>query len=241
MAAPVFVAANESVWNTATSPKTVSVTTSIGDVLVVCAIAADAATDFGNPPTGGALDYELVLNSGLPNNCRVNEWATICDAATTFNVSLAKTSGTDHWGFTVVQFSGSIGYETDGVSEQCVNGSGAPTMNLITGANNSAVVCCSADWNAGSGARTWNTVNGITPTAGNGLETAYTFDSGAYTIYVAYWDDAGSQGTVTPGLSAPTGQTYMMAALEIYGDTGPSHGGPTNSPSQKQAGWHQHR
>lgn len=237
---PVLVAEAESAWNTATSPKTVSVTTSADDVLIVTAVAADAATDFGTP-IGNSLTYEMILNSGNPNNCRVNTWGAIASGAATFNVSLAKTGGTDNWGFVVFQFSGSLGYYSTGSSQQTAQGTGAPTTNLTTTADNTALVAVVGDWNGADGTtRTWRTVNGITPTVGNGLERAYFRAAGVYTVYAAYWDDVGTAGLVTPGLSAPSGQEFTLAAVPVYGDTAPdTPGGSRMSPSAKQMNWQQ--
>lgn len=236
---PTFTAVSSSVWNTTTSPKTASVTTSASDVLIVTAVAADTATDFGTP-TGGSLSYELLLNSGTPSNVRINTWAAIASGSATFNVSLTKASGSDNWGITVHQFSASLGYYSTGVAVQTAQGSGAPTMNVDTQADNAAVVGVVGDWLAGSGARTWRTINGITPTTGNSLETVYFTSAGVYTVYGAYWNDAGTAGTVTPGLSAPSGQTFTIASAIVFGDTLPDgSGGSRMTPSARQLCWQQ--
>jgi len=39
-------------------------------------------------------------------------------------------------------------------------------------------------------------------------------------VYVAYYPDAGTAGSKTVGLSAPTGQQYSIVAVEIKGTAG---------------------
>ena len=89
---------------------------------------------------------------------------------------------------------------------------------MTTTGDHSAICLIVLDANAVSGtSRTWLTVNGFTPSAGNGLELGYTLVSGTYGIYIAYWPDAGLAGTKTVGLSAPAGMTYTAVATEILG------------------------
>lgn len=66
------------------------------------------------------------------------------------------------------------------------------------------------DWAVGGG------TGGITPTSGNGLERDY-FNSANYTTYVAYYDDVVAARTNYVGLDLPDGQTYSIAAVEVYG------------------------
>jgi hypothetical protein len=41
--------------------------------------------------------------------------------------------------------------------------------------------------------------------------------TGAYTVYIDRYTDAGGAGSKSLGLSAPTGQTFSIAAVEIRG------------------------
>jgi hypothetical protein len=236
MAAPTLVASYATAWNTTTSPKMVSVTTNPDDQLIVAVVTADAATDL-DAPTGGSLVYTEYSYWNQSLNCRVFMWGADANAATTFNVSITKTSGTDDWGFVVLRFSGSLGF---GENEYAV-GSGSPALALTTFAENPAIVEIIGDWNAVSGGtRTWNTVNGNTPTAANSQEVVYSFVSGAYTVYIAYITDAGSYGsTASLGMSAPTGQQYTIKAIEVFGDTPPGVAAGKTSPNQQQLAWSQ--
>jgi hypothetical protein len=93
-------------------------------------------------------------------------------------------------------------------------GSGAPALTLTTQQTDSSVLVANGDWAALDGAvRTWNTVNGSV-----GTEMTYLRDTTpAYTVYVDRYTDAGGAGAKSLGLSAPTGQTFSIAAVEIRG------------------------
>jgi len=135
----------------------------------------------------------------------------------TYTLSVSST-GTGDWGDIALVFSGSAG---PGASASGT-GTGAPSLAITTTQAHSAVAAIILDWNGVSGAsRTWLTVNGTTPTAGNGYELDYTLVSGNYAVYVAYWPDTGaSAGPVTVGLSAPTGMKYTVIATEVLGQAG---------------------
>lgn len=107
------------------------------------------------------------------------------------------------------------------------NGSGAPTCNLTTTGADSAIVAANGDWTGVSGtSRTWRTINANTPTAANSEEITYQLVGDAY--YAAYWPDSGSIATVTPGLSAPSGQNYRIVAIEILAGPPPPPPPPAN-------------
>ena len=140
---------------------------------------------------------------------------------TAYNISVSSAgTATGHWGDIALVFSGTAG---TGASSSDT-GTGAPSLTLTTTGDNSAIAVIVLDANAVSGAsRTWLTLNGYTPTAGNGYELDYTLDSGNYGVYVAYYPDAGPGGSVkTVGLSAPSGMKYTAVAYEILGSPGGS-------------------
>lgn len=225
MPAPTFVAEYENTqgWGVNTIPKTASVTTAVGDVLVIGAVKEAGGTPNLGLPTGGTPTYDPQENV-----------ATADATSTTIRVDTAVTGVTDQsytlsqttpgpaslkWGFTAARFSGSEGI---GAAESAVVDDAAPTLNITTTQANSALFVIVGDWEANDGTtRTWNTVNGFTPTAGNGQELVYFRDSAAYAVYVAYYPDAGAVGVKTVGLSAPGGQDYTIAAVEIKGTAGP--------------------
>lgn len=212
---PTFVAEYEGAFNSTTTPKSVTPTTSAGDVLVVCGISADLNTTL-NTPTGNGLTYALATSGSAASHTRTYAWTTTdSTGGTGWTLQVTKAAGADFWGLDVARFSGSDGF---GAATSATGSGTAPSMTLTTSFDNSAIVACCADWSAGAGARTWRTINGTTPTAANGFELVYFNDPSWYTVYVGYWPDAGAAGAKTVGLSAPT-QTWTMSAVEVRGTT----------------------
>lgn len=217
MPAPTFVAEYEVAdWNTTTSPKTATATTAAGDILVVLGATEDSTATLGTP-TGNSHTYTLRQSVVVTDYCTAYGWTTPATAGTGWTLSVART-GSGRWGFTALRFSGSAGV---GTSAKTNVSSGAPSLNITTTQANSALLVIVSDWNAVDGAsRTWRTVNGTTPTAGNGLERTYFRNSIAMTAYVAYYPDVGAAGLKTVGLSAPAGQKYSIIAVEVLGTAG---------------------
>jgi hypothetical protein len=220
MPAPTFVASYVvSSWDTSTTPKTVTPTTAAGDFLCVLAAAEDNDATLGTP-SGNSLTYTVRQQSaGTPDDAsRVSVWTAPATAATGWTLTGTRGGTALKWGFITLRFSGSGGY---GGGSVATAGSGAPSLNITTTQANSAIAVIVADWNAADGtSRTWRTVNGVTPTAGNTLERVYFRNGLNYTVYSAYYSDAGAAGVKTVGLSAPAGQTYSIIAIEILGTAG---------------------
>ena len=132
---------------------------------------------------------------------------------------MTRTGTALSWGFTALRFANHGGVGATAVAN---SSTGTPSLNITTTENNSALVVAVVDNNAIDGAsRTWLTVNGITPTAGNGLELVYFRNAVKYAAYVAYYSDAGVAGVKTVGLSAPAGTKWIVAAVEIKGTFDP--------------------
>lgn len=219
MPAPTFVAEyeNSQGWGVTTTPKTVSVTTAVGDVLAILTAGESDFTTL-DLPTGGTGTYVNQENIDVADRCSIRvDTAVTGISAQTYTLNQAN-SGSGKWGFTGARFSGSNGI---GAAESTNALDAAPSLSITTLQANSALVVIVGDFEANDGAsRTWLTVNGFTPTAGNGQELVYFRDAAAYTVYVAYYPDAGAAGAKTVGLSAPAGQDYTIAAVEIIGIAG---------------------
>lgn len=215
---PTFEAEYEVAPSTvAAGARTVSVTVSTGDVLVIYGVTEADHITLGTP-TGGGLTYTLQQSVVVTDYCGVYVWTAVSASSQTYTLSITMAGGTAYWGYSALRFSGSDGV---GASSKTNVLSGAPSLALTTGADNSAVVAAVGDWNASDGAsRTWRTVNSITPTAGNNLERTYARDASRATFYGAYWNDAATAGSKTTGLSAPSGQKYSIIAVEVEGTAG---------------------
>jgi hypothetical protein len=220
MPAPTFIQEAETAWNSTTTPKTTaSFAVQTGDVLVAIGVIADSnGVDDNLTVSGGSLTWTVPTNGRV----KVNQYTGVviytatATSSTSITVSFASAASPSAWfGGNVLTFRGSGGV---GVSAKTNVLSGAPSLSITPGAANSAIVAVSGDWAAADGTtRTWRTVNGITPTSGNGLEVTYFRDAAQYTVYGAYWNDAGAAGAQTVGLSVPSGQKYSIVAVEILG------------------------
>lgn len=219
MAAPTLASSAQSAWTSTTSPKTVSVTVAIGDVLVVKGVKEESSGNTMSTPTGGTgftwtLQQSHVVNSWTG----AWVWTATATAAQTFTLSVAAT-GPGVWGFAVERWTGSTGI---GASAK-VQSTGAPSMTLTTTGANSAISAVMGDWNATTGTATYRTINGFTPAAGGVGETgARPGDGATYGAYSCYWTDAGTAGGKVVGQTAPSTQKYSLIAVEVLGNASSS-------------------
>lgn len=225
-AAPTLVATVESAWNVTTSPKTnAALNVLAGDVLV------DVA---GSEGISSVSDDMTITNSGAAQTWTERQIVTTVVGASSFaqattatqaadnaaeTVSCAYNVATYRFGHRVFQFRGSDGIGAS--TKASVSGAAATgTISLTTTQDKSAIVVLLIDFNAADGAsRTWATVNGITPTAGNGFEKTYQALPPYYTVYAAYYPDVGAAGAKTVGLASPS-TIYSIVAIEVKGAAG---------------------
>lgn len=186
---------------------------------------ADALAAFGVTSDQGTATITSLVNAPAETwtqnqvvSTALSAWIAVWTAivgTTQSETSKFTPSATIFYGGNVLQFRGSGGV---GASNKAGPTTGTPSVGLTTQADNSAIAVAIADWNAVDGAtRTWLTVNGTTPTSGNGFEVTYFRDSVQYTVYIAYYPDAGLAGAKTVGLSGPAGQKFTIVAQEIKG------------------------
>jgi hypothetical protein len=208
MAAPTFIQEAETAWDTTTTPKTTgSVTCNAADTLVAFSIA-----DFsGDVPTitnsGAALTWSLQQDAGVTGSfCRVRMWTATMDSTRALTFTFALTGG-GQFGGSVLTFRDSTGV---GASSSTNVATAAPTLNITTTQANSAIVVANGDFTAITGARTWR--------AGAGTFTETTFFAATnYTAFGGYHADAGAINTYAVGMTAPSPQTYTIAAVEVLG------------------------
>lgn len=211
---PTFVAEYETVWDTDTSPKTISVTVVTGELLCHCGISSDGNNVLATPTGGTSVTWVAAQASTTANKCMIKTW-TVAPAGQTF--TLSETVSTGVFGFNCLRFSGTDGV---GASNKAEGSGSGPSVSLTTTADNSAVVVAVGDWSATDGTtRTWRTVNSFTPTAGNGAEKSYFRNTTDYATYVAVYPDAGTAGANSYGLSAPS-QNWTIHAVEVKGTAG---------------------
>jgi hypothetical protein len=125
----------------------------------------------------------------------------------TVTVTAANTGET--WGADLLEFGGSAGI---GASSKTNVLSGAPTLNLTSTGDNSAVIVVNLDaTNTDGASRAWLT------NAGAFSELSYSRAAGVIAAYGGYHADAGAIGTDAVGLSAPAAQKYSIIACEVLG------------------------
>jgi len=194
------------------SPKTMTVTTQPGDIVVVTG-GGESEDGTLNTPSGNGITFTLQQSVVQLNFGTAYVWTGV-DATGGTDWTMSITSpGAAFWGATalVVRNSAGVGASTSN------NASGTATLPITTTATDSTIAVFISDWNAIDGSsRTWATVNDITPTAGNLLEVAYAFDSSTYTAYSAYYPETGAPGSKTVGITSPTSQKYSIVVLEIF-------------------------
>lgn len=232
MAAPTFVAEYETVVNTTTSPKTLSVTTAVGDVLVMFGLAENRLVTLGTPTGGTGLTWtaqQEVTATPTSDWCTARVWTAVATTAETFTMSIARTGDTgQNWGWICLRWSGSSGIGA--TSKGNVSGA-APSLALTTTGANSAVCAAFTDWNALATSRTWLTINSSV-----GTEQMYVNVSGRYTAYANRWNDVGAASAKTTGLSAPAGQKWSGVAVEVLGSSGTQTVSPTGIASGEALG-----
>jgi hypothetical protein len=230
MAAPTFVAARRQTalpWDVQSAGTIVKTTPSFsvtaGQPLAVLAGAEDGQYTF-TAISGGGLTWTKQEDIGTASaSARATLWTTTATATTSITVTVTVSDSAAMWGFVVHQYDtdGSIGAHTSVLG----SASTAPSLALTTTAANSAISYLHTDWSSSNGTtRTWRTINSITPTSGNGLETDYFRDSGGtrYAVYAGYWSDVGAAGSKTTGLTAPSTQQPAIVVVEILGSGPPA-------------------
>lgn len=209
-------------WSSSGS-KSASVTVNAGDRLVVIAGAENGASAIGTPTMTG-VTWELKTSTGSTNTqAQVRIWVGTATSSGTYTLTASCSVS---WGFEVLRFSGSDGFG-NAASEQVTATGDTGSVVLASGSDNSAIAVVITDWDAvdGSG-RTWRSV-GTAPT-----ELAYYRNSSTYTAYASLYEDVGSAGDKTVGLSTPAiagGGQFAVAAVEILGTSVvPENGGAAN-------------
>lgn len=233
MAAPTLASSGQSAWNTTGTSKTASVTLGAGDVLVVKASVENTNVTLSTP-TGGGLTWTLRQAYTTANYSPIYVWTASSSSAQTFTLSVGASGTSATWGFAWEVWSGSGGV---GASTKGQASSGAPSLAITTTGASSALSVLSSDWNAVTGTRTYRTVNGFTPTAGGSGESgAYPGDGSSYGAYSSYYPNAGTASAQTVGMTAPTGQKYNIAAVEILAGAASSDAGTVSATLPKLTG-----
>jgi hypothetical protein len=219
--APTFIQEAETSWNTTAASKTTpAFSVQAGDVLVAFGVTENHSTTISSV-SGGSLTWTQRQVVAVTDYTWVGVWTAVVDVNKTMSVTFSRggpgDGGAQLYGGNVLTFRNSSGI---GASSKANVASGAPSLNLTTTQDNSAIVCVNGDWNALTSPRAWRTIDSITPSQANGLEVSYFANGTNYGVYSAYWPDAGAAAAKTCGLTAPSGQKYAIIAVEVLGTAG---------------------
>lgn len=208
MTAPVFILEAETAYNTTTPKTTAAFNVLQNDVLIVYAGSADSANTLTVSNSGAPLSWVLLRSVVVTNFAWLGVWGVVSSQSLSgLTVTITRTAGTGLYGGDLLLFRGSSGIGASAVANASLS---TPTVNITTTTANSAIVVANDDWSAVDGAaRVWRT------NAGALTETTYATNVGLQTFYGGYHADAGPVGTYAVGLSAPAGQTYSLAAVEV--------------------------
>jgi hypothetical protein len=207
-----FVQETETAWNTPGPRTTGSFSALNGDMLVACSVYQYTYANTGMAITnnGLALDWttQVVTNSVL-GRPYITIWTTVLIEDRAGLTVTFTPSGTDitlvPMGANILTFrdTGDIGDVEQGTQSLAI-----PSLSIQTVADASAIVVVIGDYqNVDGASRVWLT--------GAGALTELTYFHGIYTVYLGYHANAGVSATRTVGLSAPGGQIYSEAAIEI--------------------------
>lgn len=212
---PTFVAEYEGDWTTTGRSKSVPAATDAGDVLVC--FASDYPSPTVGPPSGGTnLAWTLRQYVDVSRWQRIWVWTATATTTETFTLTLPCDSNRFEWGFNCLRFTAADGI---GASDKAAAG-GAPSLQVTTQADHSALVVVVSDYSATNGSgRIWRT------DAGQLTEVTYSYLQRKYTQYGGYHADAGTAGAKTVGLISPQCK-YSIAAVEVLPAPPPPPGPP---------------
>jgi len=206
----------ESVWNTTTTPKTVSVTGCVtGDYLFMLAVgdmsSGNAVTACTTTTTVGSTTAWTEPVELLTQPTTSEDWLSTATAQVTVDgsvtVSVARTKAGSQggmWGCYVLLAKGSAGI---GNVASIASPGSAQVVSLVVSQANSGVAFLMGDWDAGAVGTAW-----VPATAAVLVERSQQTD---LTVYAAYWPSEAA-GTRNYGSSGgPATAHYRSVALEI--------------------------
>jgi hypothetical protein len=190
--------------SSSTTLSTASFTPASGTVIVAKVCAADAGGTI-NTPTATGLTFTSRVNVGTASSSTRAAIFTAAGAGSAVTVTATFAGSAVPHALVVEVWTGAQLAATPAVGSVAV-ATGAPSGTITTAAANSVVTWISDDWAA---------VDGTTRTyRSSATEVAYHRVTGQHTLYTAY-QQAVAAGSQTVGLTAPVGQTYTIAAIEI--------------------------
>lgn len=194
------------------APKnTPSVSWLAGDLITVWGFTGDNGTTL-TAPTATGLTLSNVLTSNLSSKGKLYLWTATAGANGSSVFSTSMSQGVEG-GIVVRVWRGATAFGT--ISSLGSGTTGAASVSYTVAAVDSAIDGGWVNWNQITGARTY-----LTTSLGTATEDHY-YNSGSYATSAA-WHNAASTatGALTVGMSAPTLDAWVIAAIEVKGTAG---------------------
>lgn len=191
-----------------TGVQSLTPTVAVGNVLVIAAANDNAAATQTFTVSGTGLvvtGRQLLVDASSAAFNNTSLWTATITAGGTPSVSCTSNTNTVNYGFAIYVFSGVGAVGTSTSATPSTTGA----LSITTGATNSCVLVLLNDFNGVSSARTYLT------TAGAVAVDSTMSDSTAATLDAAHYLSVGTAGVKSVGVSAPTGRTWTMAAIEL--------------------------
>jgi hypothetical protein len=229
----------QSVWGSTTSPKTLTLTTAPGDLIVVYAMSESDNSGGGIPIsatlTGNGLTWTLAQSNGGVTGVTPNRgsgkmwWAIDPTGGTEWTLTATRpASGAHQWGIGAIVIAAADHNGVGASNSVTSDGTAGWNVPLTTTADNSSVLFAMVDWSANTNqGKVWNTVNGFEPEQfrGNMGELTYWAITTNYAVYAAFYPDVGVAGLDQYAITNGTFGGMTLMAIEIKKAVG-GGGGP---------------
>jgi hypothetical protein len=192
--------------STLATPTTVAV--NLGDLIIVKAQTWDAGTAAGTP-SGGSLTYTRRVTTATTGFATYGTmFSSVATSTTSFTITLSAPAASCYHTQLVEVWPGAQLAATPATATAQYSSAGLPSMSITTAGTGSAVTVLNGDEQSVAPGTPGYSSSGTGETFGDS-------SSGANTVQYYWYMPAASPGSQTVGMTAPTGQKWSMAALEI--------------------------
>ena len=205
--APTLRAAYGQTVDATTSPVTFSVTMQAGDYIAVIAETSDSLRVVGTP-SGGGLTYTLKASQVTTNWGNAYLWTAQSSTTQTFTLSVTPSGGNAGANLNIIRAYVFGGVSALGNVQQNHASTGNPSLTFTTTHDHSYVIWGSVDW---------NDVALGTPAYSSGASQDLAYHSTAANYFFVKNADAGTAGSYTVSITAPTGQKWSAVGIELVG------------------------
>lgn len=196
-----------------TTALTASITVGNTDLIVVKAQTWDAGTAAGTP-SGGSLTYTRQVTTSTTGFATYGTMFTAtATSSTTFTVTLSAPAASSYHTMLVEVWPGATVAATPATATAKYSVAGLPSMTITTAGTGSAVTTLCGDEQSVSPSTRAYSSSGTGESVGDG-------SAGSDSVQYYWYQQAATAGSQTVGMTAPTGQKWNMASLEIQAASG---------------------